>query len=721
MSRKKKELRRIESKVISLFNKNPSKQFNHKQIASLLQAHSTQSRNDIIRTLHKLHKQGAISKLENNSYLFNKTNITFKEGEFKMLPSGKAKVILADTEHEVLIPRKKTGRALHGDIVSLSLKSSKRSDNHNPSGEILGIVTRSQQVFTGVLHRQEKFGFIVSQNPRVQTDFFVPYDALGQIKDGDKVAFNFKDWPDDNASPTANILKSLGVPGEPETEMHAILHDYNLPYTFPSQVETEAEAIPHALTNDEIKKRRDLRDVLTFTIDPVSAKDYDDAISFKILEDNLFEIGIHIADVSHYVKPGTHLDEEAFQRATSVYLVDRVVPMLPEALSNGVCSLRPNEDKYTFSALFKIDKSGKVLHEWYGKTVIHSDHRFSYEEVQWILDTESPHVADSISLTAMPYTIDYTLFESLTTLDTLAKLLRAKRMKAGAISFDRVEINFQLNAENQPVNVHFKTSKDAHKLIEEFMLLANRSVATRMASIQPKVPFVYRVHDVPDPDKLFNLKSTISHFGYQLNLQTKHLNKGINTLLKDCAGTPEQNFIDTLTLRCMSKAVYTTDNIGHYGLAFEYYTHFTSPIRRYPDILVHRLLASQLNGTEYVSSGLLEESCKHASEREQLATKAERDSVKYMQIVFMQDKIGKQFRGVISGVTERSLYVEIIENKCEGMIRLNDMSSDFFIYDEFSHAVVGKRTGTVYRLGDEVDIVVENANVIKRHLDFSII
>ncbi len=528
----------------------------------------------------------------------------------------------------------------------------------------------------------------------------------------------FKSWENNKDAPHATIVKSLGASGETETEIHAILHNYGLPYDFPQSIELAAAKIPTTIDKKEVEKRRDFRKILTFTIDPRTAKDFDDALSFKDLGDGKIEVGVHIADVSHYVTPNSALDAEAYERATSVYLVDRVVPMLPEALSNDLCSLIPNEEKLTFSAVFTLDSSGKVLKEWYGRTVILSDYRFAYEEVQYMLEHRKPEVDLTVSLTNQKYSVPDNVFDAILELDRQAKILRKGRMKRGAISFDRVEVNFNLNQDNKPDSVFFKSSKDANKLIEEFMLLANRKVANFIGSQQKKFPFVYRVHDDPDEEKLVNLKRTVSSFGYSFNPSRNGINKEINNLLLSCQGKKEQNLIDTLTLRCMSKAEYTTDNIGHYGLAFSHYTHFTSPIRRYPDVLVHRLLQTFLDKGPPISENALEEACEHSSQREQLATKAERDSIKHMQMVFMEDKVGEEFEGVISGVTDRGLYVELIENKCEGMIRTVDMKEDYFYFDMDRHALIGERTKKVYQLGDPIKIEVKKVNIIKRFLDF---
>ena len=515
------------------------------------------------------------------------------------------------------------------------------------------------------------------------------------------------------------MIENFGSPGETATEMHAILSDYGLPLHFPEEVEAAAAAIDQTISKEEIKKRRDFRDVLTFTIDPKTAKDFDDALSFQQLDDDLFEVGIHIADVSHYVEPDSILDQEALARATSVYLVDRVIPMLPEVLSNGVCSLRPHEEKYTFSSVFEITSKGDIKKEWFGKTVIYSDHRFAYEEAQDIIQSGTPVVTEKHSLRDGSYEVDQPTYNAITTLDKIAKKLRKKRMKNGAISFDRVEVAFNLKEDNTPESVFFKTSKDANKLIEEFMLLANKQVARFAGKREKALPMVYRIHDEPDPDKLNNLQMVVAGFGYKLNLKTKNVSQSINNLLFETQGKQEQNMIDTLTIRCMSKAEYTTQNIGHYGLAFDFYSHFTSPIRRYPDVMVHRLLEQHLNNKKTAPIESIEEACAHSSQRELLATKAERDSIKFMQIKFMENHIGHVFEGVISGVTDRGLYVEIIENKCEGMVRIKDVPGDYYFFDEKNHALVGERTNKIYQLGDIISVEVAKADLIKRHLDFT--
>ena len=714
MSKKKKEKSHLEFKILSLFKKRPKVLLNYKQIAAALDIKDTKGRNNIIKVLNTLYRQEKITSSKKGQYQFNATSLELFTTQLTIIPSGKGVVRIEGYDDELVVPRKFLNKGLHGDTVEISIQRK----NKIAQAHVETILARANKEYVGVFERHKDFGFVLCRNGRMYTDLFIERNELKDYKDGEKVVAVFKEWEEKRDSPSATIIKSLGLPGEKETEIHAILHDYGLPYEFPKEIEDAADKINKDLDTKEIKKRRDFRDVLTFTIDPITAKDFDDALSFKVLSNGVYEVGIHIADVSYYVEPNTLLDQEAYDRATSVYLVDRVVPMLPEVLSNGLCSLRPKEDKFTFSAVFTLNKEGQVQDEWYGRTVINSDYRFAYEEVQHVIENQTKQVDAEVSLTGETYSISNPVFEAINILDYQAKTLRNKRMKNGAISFDRVEVNFHLDEENNPDSVYFKTSKDAHKLIEEFMLLANKKVAAFINTLQPIPPFVYRIHDDPDEQKLFNLKQTISPFGYSFNPNKKNVSSEINGLLLACNGKREQNLIDTLTLRCMSKAEYSTENIGHYGLAFSYYTHFTSPIRRYPDVMVHRLLQTYLDKKPYPSKQTIEEACQHASQREQLATRAERDSIKYMQMVFMEDKVGQHFEGVISGVTDRGLYVELTENKCEGMIRIIDIKGDFYHYDDRQHAFIGERTKKVFQLGDTITIKVKKVNILRRFLDF---
>ena len=713
MTYKKKQLKKIETKTLSFIKSNSKKAFNYKQIASNLGVNDKKGRNDIIKALKNLTIKNKI--VEERKGFFTNTENKQKHHEkvLFILPTGKGKILLENSGEEIIIPKKKLNRGLDGDIVSVRIYTKKNIKE----GEVIQIIERKKREYVGILERKEDYGFVLCQKGNMYTDIFIQPSEIKNYKEGEKVVAVIKNWEEKKESPNGKIIKSLGKPGESDTEIHAILHQYALPYEFPNQVEEEANRILKKIKEKEVKKRKDYRKVLTFTIDPDTAKDFDDALSFVINKDRSFEVGIHIADVSHYVKPNTLLDKEAYERGTSVYLVDRVVPMLPEILSNGLCSLRPNEDKYTFSTVFTFNNEGILIKEWYGKTIINSDYRFSYNEVQHILETNSTLIKDEISLTSNEYEIPKEVLKGLKKLNNLAKKLRKERMKEGAISFDRVEVKFQLDKKNDPENVYFKKSREANKLVEEFMLLANKKVAS-FISKKTNASSVFRVHDKPDEEKLSNLKKIVEGLGYAFKLNTQKTNVAINNLLEECNGKKEQNLIDTLTLRSMSKAEYTTENIGHYGLAFPFYTHFTSPIRRYPDIIVHRILQNYLSNEKSENKYILEEICKHSSYREQLATKAERDSIKYMQTVYMRDKIGRQFKGVITGVTERGLYVEIIENKCEGMVRLVDMNTDFYHFDLQNHLIRGTNTNKIFRLGDPMSIKVKKVSVQKGFIDF---
>ena len=716
MSKKKKTDKNIRGRVLTVFKEHPGKSFNYKQIAAKLNISDTQKRNAIIKALGQLNAQKIIKQTDPGKYVLLVNKKDYIEGTLEMTSSGNAYLLMPEDEEDIFIARRNTNRALDGDRVSVY--QIRKRNNGKREGEVLEILERSSQDYIGILDRKKDFGFVNTRASRIFTDFFIEKEELKNYEDGDKVIVHFKDWPKRASSPFGMIIKSFGKPGELDTEMHAIMFEYGFADAFPPEVESFTQQLDLGIDPKEISKRKDFRNKTTFTIDPITAKDFDDALSFTPLSNGKTEIGIHIADVSHYVQPNSILDEEAYERATSVYLVDRVVPMLPEILSNGACSLRPQEEKYTFSAVFTVNDKMQIEKEWFGKTVILSDHRFSYEEVQYIFDSGEPTVSQEVSLNKKEYKVSKEIFTALNKLDTFAKILRKKRMSNGALSFDRVEVKFNLDQENNPESIFFKSSRDAHKLVEEFMLLANRRVAEFIGNQKPKKPFVYRVHDIPDEDKLINLKTIANNLGYKLNLETKKVNNALNNLLKETHGQKEQELIDTLTIRCMSKAVYTIGNIGHYGLAFDYYTHFTSPIRRYPDVLVHRLLEFYMQGHEKINPVVLEEACTHSSNREQLATKAERDSIKYMQVKFMQDKIDQGFDGLISGVTDRGMYVEIIENKCEGMVKVSEIKGDYFTYDEKSHSLVGDRTKKIYQLGDPVRVIVKKVDLIKRQLDF---
>jgi ribonuclease R len=705
-------------KIIKILTQNSNKSFNYKKIAAKLELDDTQSRNQIIKDLKILAAQKQITESEPGKYLIVESSKDYSEGVIDMTGRKTAYFVSPDFEDDVFIPTNNLNHALDGDKVKVYVYN--RRKGKRVEGEVIEIIERKKTDFVGVIDIQKNFAFVSTANPKMYTDIFISKDKLGDAENGDVVLVHIEDWPSRADSPFGKVIKVLGKPGEHNTEIHAILAEYGLPAEFPLEVELYAQKIDTSIQESEIKKRRDIRDTLTFTIDPKDAKDFDDALSFKKLENGNYEVGIHIADVSYYLQEGTILDDEAYQRATSVYLVDRVVPMLPEVLSNFACSLRPNEEKYTFSAIFEITEKAEVVNNWFGRTVIYSDQRFAYEEAQYIIETKENTIPIETSITGAAYKVSDEIVNATLKLDELAKIFRRKRMAAGAISFDKVEVKFNLNTNHEPIGVFFKTSKDANHLIEEFMLLANKKVAEFIG--KQKKTFIYRIHDEPNEDKLIALQNVISKFGYSINFKSKgDISMSLNKLLNDVQGQKEQNLIDTLAIRSMSKAKYSTDNIGHYGLAFDYYSHFTSPIRRYPDVMVHRLLQFYLDGGKSVDEETYETKCLHSSNMESLATHAERDSIKYMQVRYMQDHKDKEFLGVISGVTEWGIFVEIIENKCEGMVRIREIKDDYYTFDEKQYALVGATTHNLLQLGDEIYVKVKNADLVKKQLDFHFI
>lgn len=738
MTKKKKrksshnKISNLTNTILSILKKDRNQSFNYKQIAAKIGVNDASSRNQIIKKLQQLKAKQEIEEVERGKFKAI-VNTEYHTGIVDMASRGSGYIVSDDFDEDIYIASNNMNKALHGDEVEFY--AYKRRKRGKIEGEITNIIKRAKSEYVGVIQIHKNYAFVVTDGNKMYTDIFVPINKINKAEDGDKVLVSLEDWPEKADSPNGKVLKVLGKPGEHNTEIHAILAEYGLPYDFPHEVEDYANKLDTSITKEEIAKRRDMRDVLTFTIDPKDAKDFDDALSFRILDNGLFEIGIHIADVSHYVQPDTVLDDEAYERATSVYLVDRVVPMLPEVLSNNACSLRPHEEKYTFSAVFQMNDKAEVKNQWFGRTVTYSDARFAYEEAQAIIENntnvilnpvEASHLNNTIpaevSLTSKEYQTTPEIAFATLKLNELAKIMRRKRMKSGAISFDKVEVKFNLDEQANPVGVFFKTSKDANKLIEEFMLLANRKVAEFIGKQSPKKTFVYRVHDEPDDSKLAALQNVVGRFGYKLNFKDrKSISASLNNLLKDVEGKKEQNLVDTLTIRSMSKAEYSTHNIGHYGLAFDYYSHFTSPIRRYPDVMAHRLLQHYLDGGKSANEAVYEDKCNHSSNMENLATKAERDSIKYMQIKFMQDHKDEDFVGVISGVTDWGIYVEIIANKCEGMVSVRDMKDDHYMFDEDHFALIGKNSKTMYQLGDEVVVKVKDTDLVKKHLDFTLI
>ncbi|RMZ50863.1 ribonuclease R [Flavobacteriaceae bacterium PRS1] len=735
MTRKKKrrssnKISNLTNTILSILKKETNKTFNYKQIASILGLNDTSSRNQIIKKLQQLKANNDIEEIDRGKFK-EILNTEYHTGILDLTSKGSGYVLCEDFEDDIFIASNNINKALHNDEVELYVY--KRRKRGKLEGKITQIIKRPRTEYVGVIQIHKSYAFVIADDTKMYKDIFVPINKTFKAEDGDKVIVKLEDWPENADSPYGKVTKILGRPGEHDTEIHSILAEYGLPYEFPYKVEEFANKLDTSITSSEIKKRRDMRNVLTFTIDPKDAKDFDDALSFRMLDNGNYEIGIHIADVSHYLQEGTVLDDEAYERATSVYLVDRVVPMLPEVLSNNACSLRPHEEKYTFSAVFQLNEKAEIKDKWFGRTVTYSDARFSYEEAQVIIEQNvipakagissiNTRIPKEVSLSGKAYTIKSDLAFSILKLNELAKILRRKRMNSGAISFDKVEVKFNLDKESNPTGVYFKTSKEANKLIEEFMLLANRKVAEFIGKRKPEKTFVYRVHDEPNDSKLAVLKGIVSRFGYKLNFSDrKSTTRSLNNLLKGVNGKKEQNLVDTLTIRCMSKAEYTTKNIGHYGLAFDYYSHFTSPIRRYPDVMTHRLLQYYLDGKKSANQDIYEDKCKHSSNMEYLATKAERDSIKYMQIKYMQNYKDQEFLGVVSGVTDWGIYVEIIENKCEGMVRIRDIKGDYYIFDESQYALIGNNTKNKYQLGDEVIVKVKQTDLVKRHLDFHLI
>ena len=647
-----------------------------------------------------------ITEVDKNKYKLNNHGIEMT-GTFQRKSNGKNSFIPEGGGDPIFVAERNSAHAMNNDKVRIAFYAKRRGCE--AEGEVIEILQRANDTFVGTLEVEKSYAFLVTENRTLANDIFIPKDKLKGGKTGDKAVVKVTEWPDKAKNPIGQVLDILGKAGDNTTEMHAILAEFGLPYVYPQSVEKAADKIPAEISAEEIARREDFRKVTTFTIDPKDAKDFDDALSIRPLKDGLWEVGVHIADVTHYVKEGSIIDKEAEKRATSVYLVDRTIPMLPERLCNFICSLRPNEEKLAFSAIFDITEKGEVRDSRIVHTVIESDRRFTYEEAQQIIETKEGDFKDEILM-----------------LDTIAKALREKRFTAGAINFDRYEVKFEIDEKGKPISVYFKESKDANKLVEEFMLLANRTVAEKIGKApkgkKPKV-LPYRIHDLPDPEKLDNLAQFIARFGYRLRTSgTKtDVSKSINHLLDDIQGKKEENLIETVSIRAMQKARYSTHNIGHYGLAFDYYTHFTSPIRRFPDMMVHRLVTRYMDGGRSVSETKYEDLCDHSSNMEQIAANAERASIKYKQVEFMSERLGQTYDGVISGVTEWGLYVELNENKCEGMIPIRDLDDDYYEFDEKNYCLRGRRKNRIYSLGDAITVKVARANLEKTQLDFALV
>lgn len=690
----------IVQSVLQLLDSNPGRAYSIKQIAKKIGLKKRDDIKQATQLIYKLHEQEKIKQLNNGNYTSGR-KMKDVQGIVDHVSSRFAYVRIGEGQSDVFIKARDLGSAIDGDTVKIAIYPTRHGEH--PEGKVTGIIKRSRNRFVGKLELSRNYAFVVADYRKIHKDFFVPSEHINHAKTGDKVIIEVTEWADGDKSPEAKVVEILGKAGENEAEIHSIMAEFGLPFRFPENVENESKKIEEGITEDEVRKRRDFRQVTTFTIDPVDAKDFDDAISFKKLDNGHYEIGVHIADVTHYVKPNTALESEALDRATSVYLVDRTIPMLPERLSNELCSLRPHEDKLTFSAVFEIDGKAKVIAEWFGRTIIHSDKRFSYEEAQEILEAE-----------------DGPFSEELTILNDLAKKLRKERFSKGAVNFETTEVKFQLDEKGRPLAVIPKVRKDAHKLIEEFMLLANKQVATfvyKLREGKERNTYVYRTHDSPDPDKVKDFAVFARQFGHKMSVEGSALSRALNKLMSEIEGKPEQNILEQLAIRTMAKAKYSTDEIGHFGLAFNHYTHFTSPIRRYPDMMAHRLLQHYLDQGQSMSKDEYEEKCVHSSEREKRAADAERASIKYKQVEFMTYAENKTYEGLISGVTEWGIYVEIIETKCEGMIRLADLDDDFYEFDEKKYRVIGKRRGKVYTLGDKVNVRVKKTDIDRRLID----
>jgi ribonuclease R len=688
--------------ILSILSGSPQQGFNYKQIAKRLNISDPSEKQMISEILRELAKKGTVREVYQGKFSARSSR-GYITGIVDMTRSGYGFVTSDDIEEDVFVSARNLRTALHGDKVKVWLFARKKG--LRPEGEVVEILERWRTSFVGTVEIMPNFAFLIPDNKNMPFDLFIPSSKLNGAKQGQKAVARVIEWDSKSKNPVAEIINVLGEPGLHETEMHAILAEFELPYQFTEEVEHDSEKIHAEITENDVRSRRDFRDVPTFTIDPADARDFDDALSLRTLKNGNYEIGVHIADVTHYVKPGSLTEEEAKQRGTSVYLVDRVVPMLPERLSNHICSLNPSEDKLTYSAVFEINSKAEVLNEWFGRTIINSDKRFSYEEAQDVIDTGEGDMKEQILL-----------------LHDLAQQLRKRRFSGGAFLFEKVEVQFDLDDEGNPLGIRFRNMGTANQLIEEFMLLANRHVAELVGKKLKGKTFVYRIHDKPDPEKIESFSHFITRFGYKLAEDERtSLPKAMNKLLNSVAGKKEQNIVETLALRAMAKAVYSTENIGHYGLAFKHYTHFTSPIRRYPDMMVHRLLTEYLNNQVPGDKEKYEKLCEHSSKMERLAAEAERASVKYKQVEYMSDKTGKEFEGIISGVTEWGIYVEIIENQCEGMINIRELGDDYYEYDEDNYCIRGRSTGKVYTLGDKVTIEVVKADLQKKQLDYRLV
>jgi len=699
--------------VLAIFTRPPYRAYNYKQVAASLGLKDKASKDLVNIILVELIEDGAIQELKPGKYRISPSFVketpqlkNYITGKVDMKSTGKAYIINDDGGEDIYIASNNTSRALNGDRVKVLLFP-KRKD-HKTEGQIIEILERAKEQYVGIIDVSKHFAYLVADNNNMPVDILIPKENVKGAQSGQKVVVRITEWPEHSKNPIGNVVEVLGQPGDNDVEMKSILAEFDFPWVFPENVEKEASKIERGITPQEIGRRKDFRDVFTITIDPPDAKDFDDALSFRKLPNGNYEVGVHIADVSFYVKPGSLIDKEGFDRGTSVYLVDRTIPMLPEKLSNDLCSLKPHEDKLCYAAVFELDEGANIRQQWMGRTVINSDRRFNYEEVQEVIETGQGEFSDEIMI-----------------LHKLATKMREERFRKGSINFDSQEVKFVLDEKGKPLSIYIKEQKESNRLIEDFMLLANQKVAELIGKVkesQKAKTFVYRIHDSPSAEKLATFAQFLSKLGYKLNIENrKGLASSFNNLFKQIEGKGEQNMIETIAIRTMAKAIYSTINIGHYGLGFRFYTHFTSPIRRYPDLMVHRLLDLYMHDGNSVAQEDYEKKCEHSSDMEKKAVEAERASVKYKQAEYMMDKIGEEFYGLISGVSKWGIYVELIGSKCEGMVRLKDLTDDYYFLDEENYQVTGQRSGNQYKLGDKVKIRVKKIDLSRKEMDFQIV